>query len=1524
MAMKRLAFLTVGLILLVSGSSWTAETPREAWAAPSDGTGPNDSAVEYVLAAEGAEVDRGTILFEYYWGASGSVTLLANLPTFPDYPDDRQWRTSFEGPTDWSDNYGTYVRGYLYPPGTGNYTFWIASDDQSELWLSTDESPAHVVQIASVPGWTPPRDFDNTGGGLGGPQQKSTPIPLTAGKRYYIEALQAEGIGGDNLAVAWQGPGIAPRTIIAGKYLAPVVGPQDVIDPNLIGWWKLQDGSGETVNDSSGHDKHGTIYHSGGGLGPNGAVWVSDPERGTVLSFDGDDVTGAYADAGTIPAMDLASGFTWAFWAKQDAGQSTAVPGGGNDVMLGNRFGGTETPLQFVKFTPGKFEYYNDDPSYNMAIDYVDLPGGQWVHHAAVKKGATLTYYRDGVQAGTGTLTKTMDENPFFLGGDAGGERWRGWLSDVRIYDRDLSAAEIRALIHGVRGEYFTNMTLFGSPALTRLDPQIYFNWGGEVFPGTWDQCSVRWTGQVEPVFTEPYTFYVNTDDGARLWLNGNLIIDAWWDQAPTEHASQPIQLAAGQEYPLRLEWYDNAAGAVSELRWSSPSTPKQVIPSARLRPPEPGTSGGTSSGSPNVTLNPASGPAGTTVTITGSGFAANTSGNVTFVGASNSVTTTATGTFSTTMTVPSGLDGDYPVQADIPSGGATEASATFTITTAGTTAGTLTLDPEIGHVKDTITVAGSGFSPGTAGRVFFDTNRNNTYDSGEPVQSLTTSPTGAFSTTLTVPTVVPGDYPVLADFPLGGSVEGTASFSVVAIPIGVGPYLMVLPNSGSAGTNIRIYGGRFNEGASGRVFFDSNRDGTYDSGEPMQGVTALGGSFSASLQVPGVPIGGYSIRTDCPTGGSVEASSAFTVATPAPTLTLNPTGSKSIEPAIEIIGRGFAPNASGDIWLDVNGDGLRQVDSEPGTGQYTNSAGEFENVLWLTVPGGTYTVWADIPRGGLIEASAFFTVTPWIGLGEGRVRVGAEQSVSVYGFAVNTAGRVFFDSDGDNAYDIGEPVRSLTTPPTGSPDTSLIVPNVAPGDYKIVGEFPIGGPIGVSRPFAVLAANVLILLRTTGTPGTGVTFDAAGPADTYYRVFFDTDRDSTYDSGEPVSSYMMRSSGTIRDILVVPEVQAGDYPILLDCPIGGPIEASATFTVTPLPPNPRITVSRTSGPVDLTITIDGYDFAGIVMGRVFFDSDRDGTLDASEPSEWVPTHTDGTFSTTLTVPSVALGDYPVQVDIPTGGSIQKSFTFTVTSSTAYITLSPTSGRYREIITITGSGFAASTSGKVIFAGDSKSVTTSSDGTFSTTMSVPQVGTGSYAVQADIPSGGSVEASASFTVTAPAPEIQLDPTSGPAGTVISITGAHFAGNTSGSVTLGGTSVSVTTSSTGTFSTTLTVPSGLGGVRQVVADIPSGGSTEASATFTVKGVVPTPSITLSPTSGRYPKSITITGSGFAASASGNVTFAGSSKSVTTSSDGTFSTTMTVPLVATGIYAVQADIPSGGSVEASATFVVTSSY
>lgn len=128
-------------------------------------------------------------------------------------PDIRDSIKSFECPTDWAEMYGTRVRGYLHPPATAKYTFWIASDDQSELWLSTNEKPEHTRKVGWVEEYTAPREWEKF------PGQKSAPIRLEVKKTYYVEALQKEGGGGDNLAVAWS-YGDKKRTVISGKCLS--------------------------------------------------------------------------------------------------------------------------------------------------------------------------------------------------------------------------------------------------------------------------------------------------------------------------------------------------------------------------------------------------------------------------------------------------------------------------------------------------------------------------------------------------------------------------------------------------------------------------------------------------------------------------------------------------------------------------------------------------------------------------------------------------------------------------------------------------------------------------------------------------------------------------------------------------------------------------------------------------------------------------------------------------------------------------------------------------------------------------------------------------------------------------------------------------------------------------------------------------------------------------------------------------------------------------------------------------------
>jgi beta-glucosidase len=123
----------------------------------------------------------------------------------------------------------------------------------------------------------------------------------------------------------------------------------------------------------------------------------------------------------------------------------------------------------------------------------------------------------------------------------------------------------------GIKGEYFNNMKLSGEPALTRIDSAVNFSFG--TFPPApgirEDQFSVRWTGKIVP----PKTIHqigVTNDDGARLYLDGQLIIDDWKDHGETPHKAD-VELQAGREYEIGLEFYDNAFNADAKLTWDLP-----------------------------------------------------------------------------------------------------------------------------------------------------------------------------------------------------------------------------------------------------------------------------------------------------------------------------------------------------------------------------------------------------------------------------------------------------------------------------------------------------------------------------------------------------------------------------------------------------------------------------------------------------------------------------------------------------------------------------------------------------------------------------------------------------------------------------------------------------------------------------------------------------------------------------------------------------------------------------------------
>jgi glucose/arabinose dehydrogenase len=137
----------------------------------------------------------------------------------------------------------------------------------------------------------------------------------------------------------------------------------------------------------------------------------------------------------------------------------------------------------------------------------------------------------------------------------------------------------------GLLGTYWDNIDFTG-PSLTRVDPVVNFDWGsGSPAPAIGpDTFSMRFAGQVRAKVTGTYTFYTMSNDGVRLWLNGQLIVDNYTNHAATENTGT-IALTAGQMYDVRMDLYENEGTAVGQLRWSAPGLAKEVIPQTHLYP---------------------------------------------------------------------------------------------------------------------------------------------------------------------------------------------------------------------------------------------------------------------------------------------------------------------------------------------------------------------------------------------------------------------------------------------------------------------------------------------------------------------------------------------------------------------------------------------------------------------------------------------------------------------------------------------------------------------------------------------------------------------------------------------------------------------------------------------------------------------------------------------------------------------------------------------------------------------------
>jgi len=145
----------------------------------------------------------------------------------------------------------------------------------------------------------------------------------------------------------------------------------------------------------------------------------------------------------------------------------------------------------------------------------------------------------------------------------------------------EYSLAVLQLESGGLNALYYDNQWLLEDPVVERVDLTINFNWGSDIITKYGrDFVSVRWWGKVRPDTTEPFTFYLSADDGARLWVDHELVIDMWENSIEKKSS---VSLVADTFHDIKVEYKELTGDASIVLEWSSRSIRRQVIPSSQL-----------------------------------------------------------------------------------------------------------------------------------------------------------------------------------------------------------------------------------------------------------------------------------------------------------------------------------------------------------------------------------------------------------------------------------------------------------------------------------------------------------------------------------------------------------------------------------------------------------------------------------------------------------------------------------------------------------------------------------------------------------------------------------------------------------------------------------------------------------------------------------------------------------------------------------------------------------------------------
>ncbi|MBC7460157.1 MAG: hypothetical protein H7287_02210 [Thermoleophilia bacterium] len=452
------------------------------------------------------------------------IAMRAPILTRLDNTVEFDWNAGSPDPTMMPSDYSVRWTGALLPQATGTYELATEADDGVRVFVDGE---------LVINDWR-----------THGPQWQRASLQLIAGRPAAIEVQYFQGGGGAKMQLAWTPPGgrraaiptanLQPREPVGPPLRQQPPAPPEQPQPGLWGvYYDEEDFTGAMagrVDPLLAFSWRGGRPHPAVGQDTFSAAWTGS----LAVPLAGDYTFTAQADDGVRVWIDGRLVIDRWIWRNPPIDRSAPQhlePGRRYDIRVEQHDGGGDAGIE-------------------LRWSSADMP------EQVVPTWALMT-------PGPADPRVTVPVPPEF-------------------------GAPPASATQGLWGLYWDDIG-FRPPALAKVDATVDFDWGSGAPVSVMgsDTFTTRWLGTVEAPSAGDWTFRVRADDGVRLWVCGQLLVDQWKDQGATEYAaSAPVHLEPGTPCAIKLEYYENGGGASVRLLWGSATTPKQVVPATALHPP--------------------------------------------------------------------------------------------------------------------------------------------------------------------------------------------------------------------------------------------------------------------------------------------------------------------------------------------------------------------------------------------------------------------------------------------------------------------------------------------------------------------------------------------------------------------------------------------------------------------------------------------------------------------------------------------------------------------------------------------------------------------------------------------------------------------------------------------------------------------------------------------------------------------------------------------------------------------------